>query len=181
MMNKALEVIEASYLFDMPPEKISVMIHPQSVVHSMVEYNDGSILAQMGASDMRTPIAYALAWPKRMATPGQRLDLAKLNKLTFEEPDYEQFPALMHAYECLKKGLYAGVALNAANEVAVEAFLTNHVVFTDIMTCVEDVLAAARPVNLESIGDVIRYDQEVKQATQSWLAGSKKRKAVTAR
>lgn len=140
MMNKALEVIEAHYLFDMPPEKIEVIIHPQSVVHSMVSYVDGSVLCQMGASDMRTPIAYALSWPERMKTSGQVLDLHKLSCLTFEAPDFAKGTALAYAYDCLKKGGAYCIALNAANEVAVEKFLNGEIRFGGILRLIGAVL-----------------------------------------
>ena len=132
LMNKALEIIEAHFLFQMPPEKIDVLVHPQSVIHSMVEYEDGSVLAQLGTPDMRIPIGYTLAWPERMATPAARLDLAKLGQLTFEAPDPEKFPALRFAREAMKKGGIAPAMLNAANEVAVQAFLDGRIGFLDI-------------------------------------------------
>ena len=136
MMNKALEVIEAHYLFNMSAEQIDVLVHPQSVVHSMVEYSDGSILSQMGASDMCTPIAYALAWPQRMRTPGERLNLAEMRDLSFEELDTEKFPAIGFAKDAIRSGLGACIALNAANEIAVDAFLGERIGFGDINTCV---------------------------------------------
>ena len=132
LMNKALEVIEAHFLFQMPREKIDVLVHPQSVIHSMVEYEDGSVLAQMGSPDMRTPIAYCLAWPERMATPVPKLDLAKIGQLTFENPDAEKFPALRFAQEAMKKGGTSPAILSAANEVAVQAFLDKRIGFLDI-------------------------------------------------
>jgi len=137
MMNKALEVIEAHYLFDMPSDKIDVLVHPQSVVHSMVEYADGSVLSQMGASDMCTPIAYALGWPDRIATPGERLDLASMSALSFEALDDKKFPAVRLAKACIEKGLSACIALNAANEIAVDAFLNRQIGFLDIIDCVQ--------------------------------------------
>ena len=132
LMNKALEVIEAHYLFDMPREKIEVVVHPQSVIHSMVEYTDGSVLAQLGSPDMRIPIAYCLAHPKRMETPAARLNLAKIASLTFEAPDAVKFPALNFAQEAMRIGGTATAALNAANEVAVQAFLDKKIGFLDI-------------------------------------------------
>jgi len=132
LMNKALEVIEAAFLFQMPSEKIDVVVHPQSVVHSMVEYADGSILAQMGSPDMRIPIGYTLAWPDRMATPSAKLDLAKLGQLTFEAPDTDKFPALRLGREAMRMGGTAPALLNAANEVAVQAFLDKRIGFLDI-------------------------------------------------
>jgi 1-deoxy-D-xylulose-5-phosphate reductoisomerase len=154
MMNKGLEVIEARFLFDMPEEKIDVLVHPQSVVHSMVEYKDGSVLAQLGSPDMRTPIAYALSWPARMEAPVQRLDLAKIGQLTFEAPDEVRFPALRLAREVLRRGDSAPTILNAANEEAVSAFLEGKIGFLDIAQIVEETLTAATigPVNdIESI------------------------------
>src|ERR1700733_1820257 len=132
LMNKALEIIEAHFLFQMPGEKIDVLVHPQSVIHSMVEYEDGSVLAQLGTPDMRTPIGYTLAWPERMATPAAKLDLAKLGQLTFEAPDPVKFPALRFAREAMTKGGTAPAILNAANEVAVAAFLDHRIGFLDI-------------------------------------------------
>lgn len=132
LMNKTLEVIEAAYLFDMPSEKIDVLVHPQSVIHSMVEYADGSILAQLGSPDMRTPIGVTLAYPDRMETPAAKLDLAKISQLTFEAPDPEKFPALRLGREALKAGGTAPALLNAANEIAVQAFLDKKIGFLDI-------------------------------------------------
>lgn len=143
LMNKGLEVIEASYLFGMPSEKVDVLVHPQSVVHSMVEYSDGSVLSQMGTPDMRTPIGYALAWPERMETPAARLDLASLGSLTFEEPDPTRFPALRLAREALKTGGTAPAVLSAANEVAVQAFLDGAIGFLDIARICEATLNKA--------------------------------------
>lgn len=141
MMNKALEVIEAHYLFTMPPERIDVLVHPQSIIHSMVEYADGSILAQLGAPDMRTPIAYCLAWPARMGTPGMRLDLSQLSRLDFEPVDDERFPAVRLAYEAL--AAQSTLAFNAANEVAVAAFLDGRIGFGAIMDVVAGGMNAA--------------------------------------
>jgi 1-deoxy-D-xylulose-5-phosphate reductoisomerase len=137
LMNKGLELIEAAYLFPVAPEQIEILIHPQSVVHSLVGYVDGSVLAQLGAPDMRTPIAYALGWPDRMATPAAKLDLAQIGKLTFEAPDPARFPALRLAAAALAAGGSAPTVLNAANEVAVEAFLNRRIGFLDIAGIVE--------------------------------------------
>ena len=158
MMNKALEIIEAHYLFDMPPEKIEALIHPQSVIHSMVEYKDGSVLAQLGASDMRTPVAHSMAWPARMDTPGRMLDWTQLKELTFEQPDPERFPALRLAYDALKAGPYACVALNAANEVAVESFLSKKVAFLDIISIIGEVLDRVSVRTLTNIDDFEQFD-----------------------
>ena len=140
MMNKGLEVIEAHYLFAMPEERIGILVHPQSVVHSIVGYSDGSMLAQLGAPDMRVPIAHCLAWPKRMPAPVELLDLAKHSNLTFESPDEGRFPALRLAREALREGQGAPAVLNAANEEAVAAFLAGKIGFLDIAALVERTL-----------------------------------------
>lgn len=140
MMNKGLEVIEAAYLFSMPAERVEVLIHPQSIVHSLVEYADGSTLAQLGPPDMRAPIACAYAWPDRLPWPAQRLDLAKAGQLTFEEPDLERFPALRIAKEALAAGGRAPAVMNAADEVAVAAFLDRRIRFLDIARVVSETL-----------------------------------------
>ncbi len=140
MMNKGLEMIEASYLFSMPPDRIDVLIHPQSIVHSLVEYADGSTLAQLGAPDMRTPIACAWAWPDRTPWPAPRLDLARIGQLTFEAPDEIRFPALAMARDALKAGGGAPAAMNAANEVGVAAFLDRRIGFLDIAALVAETL-----------------------------------------
>jgi len=141
MMNKGLEMIEASYLFSMPPEQIDVLIHPQSIVHSLVEYVDGSTLAQLGAPDMRTPIACAWAWPDRAPWAAPRLDLAEVGQLTFEAPDEIRFPALAMARDALKAGGGAPAAMNAANEIGVAAFLDRRIGFLDIAALVAETLA----------------------------------------
>ncbi|HYG26840.1 MAG TPA: 1-deoxy-D-xylulose-5-phosphate reductoisomerase, partial [Caulobacteraceae bacterium] len=140
MMNKGLEMVEASYLFATPAERIEVLVHPQSVIHSMVEYVDGSTLAQLGPPDMRAPIACAFAWPDRLPWPAPRLDLAALGQLTFEEPDPERFPAIGIARQALEMGGYAPAAMNAANEVAVAAFLDRKIGFLDIAAAVAETL-----------------------------------------
>ena len=140
MMNKGLEMVEASYLFATPAERIEVLVHPQSVIHSMVEYVDGSTLAQLGPPDMRAPIACAFAWPDRLPWPAPRLDLAALGQLTFEEPDPERFPAIGLAREALRRGGFAPAAMNAANEVAVAAFLDRRIGFLDIAGAVAETL-----------------------------------------
>ena len=172
MMNKALEIIEAHWLFGLPPEKIEVLIHPQSIVHSMVEYRDGSVLAQMGAPDMRTPIAHALAWPERMATTGQRLDLLQAPPLEFRPPDLEKFPALPLAYKCLAEGLGACVTLNAANEAAVAAFLEEKISFPEIIMIINEMLQnRERPV-ISGIEDVILCDKLMRERAQSLIMNS---------
>lgn len=147
MMNKGLEVIEAAYLFAMPAERIDVLIHPQSIIHSLVEYSDGSTLAQLGPPDMRAPIACAFAWPDRLAWPARKLDLASSSPLTFEEPDLERFPALRMAKAALEVGGVAPAAMNAADEVAVAAFLTGRIGFLDIAATVEETLARMDGLN----------------------------------
>jgi 1-deoxy-D-xylulose-5-phosphate reductoisomerase len=140
MMNKGLEVIEAAYLFAMPPERVDVLIHPQSIVHSLVEYADGSTLAQLGPPDMRTPIACAYAWPDRLPWPADRLDLARIGQLTFEAPDLTRFPALSIAKAALETGGSAPAIMNAADEVAVSAFLNRRIGFGDIARVVAGTL-----------------------------------------
>jgi 1-deoxy-D-xylulose-5-phosphate reductoisomerase len=163
MMNKGLEVIEAHHLFSMPEDRIEVLVHPQSVIHSMVMYVDGSVLAQLGTPDMRTPIAYSLAWPERMATPSERLDLGQIARLTFEAPDPERFPALRLAREALKAGGNAPTILSAANEIAVEHFLAGGIGFLDIAEAVEETLNAIPNVGLDSLDDVYRFDAEARR------------------
>ncbi|MEM7651455.1 MAG: 1-deoxy-D-xylulose-5-phosphate reductoisomerase, partial [Pseudomonadota bacterium] len=163
MMNKALEVVEAHYLFDMPPEQIDVVLHPQSIVHSMVIYNDGSVLSQMGASDMRTPISNVLAWPERLETPGERLDFTQALTLNFERPDHETFPFIKLAYDCLKQSVSKTLAMNAANEIAVQAFLEKKISFLDIFNCVETIVEHEAKKELSCIGDVLSYDYDIRQ------------------
>lgn len=162
MMNKGLELIEAHHLFAMPEERIDIVVHPQSVIHSMVSYVDGSVLAQMGSPDMRTPIAYALGWPKRIFAPAPRLDLAAIGQLTFEAPDPERFPALRLARHALQTGGSAPTVLNAANEVAVQAFLSRRIGFLDIARVVEQTLEAVEPAPPSSIEDVLAQDQRAR-------------------
>ena len=139
MMNKGLELIEAHILFGVASERIEIVIHPQSVIHSMVAYSDGSVLAQLGSPDMRTPIAHALAWPERIEAPSERLDFRTLQALTFEVPDIERFPALRLAREALQSGGVSATIMNAANEIAVGSFLACEIGFLDIARIVEDV------------------------------------------
>jgi 1-deoxy-D-xylulose-5-phosphate reductoisomerase len=162
LMNKGLEVIEASWLFDMPPERIDVVIHPQSVIHSMVEFPDGSVLAQLGSPDMRTPLAYALAWPDRVESGAKRLDFARLGSLTFEAPDRERFPCLGYAYAALRSGGAASAVLNAANEYAVEAFLQRRLPFTQIAPTIERVLDEFQPTAPASVEEVLEIDRQAR-------------------
>ena len=168
LMNKGLELIEAHYLFGLPSDRIDILVHPQSVIHSLVEYVDGSVLAQLGSPDMRIPIAYALAWPDRMPTPAQRLDLAAIARLDFEEPDLERFPALRLAREALEAHGSAPAVLNAANEVAVASFLEGDIKFPDIARLVETALQQNDRPAPQSIEDVFEIDQDVRRSvTQS--------------
>jgi 1-deoxy-D-xylulose-5-phosphate reductoisomerase len=163
MMNKGLELIEAKHLFRMPQEKIDIVVHPQSVIHSLVAYIDGSVLAQLGSPDMRTPIAYTLAWPARMPSPSPRLDLAAIATLTFEAPDPVRFPALRLVREAVSAGGSAPTVLNAANEIAVHAFLNEEVGFLDIAEIVERTLAAIPVAPIETLDDVHNFDKHARE------------------
>lgn len=163
MMNKGLELIEAHHLFAMPEPKIDILVHPQSVIHSLVSYIDGSVLAQLGAPDMRTPIAYALGWPQRISTPCKRLDLAEVAQLTFEQPDPQRFPALRLVREALRTGGAAPTLLNAANEVAVARFLGGDIGFLDIISVVEQVLSRLGAPALGSLSDVLEADAQARR------------------
>ncbi len=162
MMNKGLELIEAYHLFPVTAEQIEIVVHRQSVVHSMVEYVDGSVIAQLGTPDMRTPIAGALAWPDRMATPGERLDLVKIARLDFEAPDEVRFPALRLAREALVAGGGRPAILNAANEVAVAAFLAGRTAYLEIAAIVADTLARYDPPAPETLDAVLDIDREAR-------------------
>ena len=159
MMNKGLEVIEAHWLFNAPVDAIQVVVHPQSVIHSMVQYVDGSVMAQMGNPDMRTPIAYALAYPERIASGVEPLDLFKVAKLDFVVPDFVRFPCLALAYQALRVGGTAPAVLNAANEVAVDAFLNNEISFLAIPRLIEKVLDAVDVVAVNTLDDVLQADE----------------------
>lgn len=163
LMNKALEVIEAHYLFDMPSDKIDVIIHPQSLIHSCVEYTDGSILSQMGPSDMRTPIAHCLAWPNRMETSGDLLDFAKVSQLTFEQPDIEKFKSLKMVRDVLDEGQGACIIFNAANEIANKAFINGQIGFTHIYDVIDFALETTQRATISSLDDVIHYDELVRR------------------
>ncbi|MDF3025490.1 MAG: dxr [Alphaproteobacteria bacterium] len=162
MMNKSLEVIEAAYLFNLPSEQIDVLIHPQSLVHSMVEYIDGSILSQMGAPDMRTPIAHTLAWPARVDTTGEKLDLTKSIQFNFEPIDINRFYALKLARQALKAGLGYPTVLNAANEAAVEAFLAGELRFSDIEKVSEQALQTIKIKAISNLNDIFSLDAEAR-------------------
>jgi len=172
LMNKGLELLEAHHLFSLPPTKLDVLIHPQSIVHCLVHLSDGSVLAQMSCPDMRTPIAYSLAWPERMHAPTKRLDLAELGTLTFEAPDEKRFPALRLAREVLAAGGSAGTVLNAANEIAVEAFLAGRIGFLAITGLVETTLEANDGLigaERSTVEDVLAIDAEARASARSLL------------
>lgn len=162
MMNKGLEVIEAARLFPVPPERIDVLVHPEAAVHGLVQYVDGSLLAQMGPPDMHVPIAHTLAWPERMAVPDRRLDLARLGRLTFEPPDLERFPCLRLARAALDAGGIVPTVLNAANEVAVELFLAGRLPFLGIPALVEATLERFAPGTAETLDQVLAADGEAR-------------------
>jgi 1-deoxy-D-xylulose-5-phosphate reductoisomerase len=162
MMNKGLEVIEAHWLFNASADQIEVVVHPQSVIHSMVEYNDGSVLAQLGNPDMRTPIAYGLGYPDRLESGVSSLDLLKIARLDFLAPDMQRFPCLRLAYEALNAGGTAPAILNAANEIAVEAFLAARIGFMDIAKVIETVLSASNIQTVESIAQLVEIDSEAR-------------------
>ncbi len=162
LMNKGLELIEAYHLFPLEPDAIDIVVHPQSVIHSLVEYVDGSVLAQLGAPDMRIPIAFTLAWPERMETPCDRLDLVRIGSIDFEEPDLERFPALGLAREALRRGGAQPAILNAANEIGVASFLERRIGFLDIASVVGEVLTAYEPGAPASIDEVLEIDREAR-------------------
>ena len=166
MMNKGLEVIEAHWLFNVPPEQIEVVIHPQSVVHSLVQYVDGSVIAELGNPDMRTPIAHALAYPERIASGVAALDLFKIAELRFERPDFERFPCLGLAYRALREGDSAPTTLNAANEIAVQAFLDGVIGFTMIPKVIGSVMDLLPIVKLASLADVLAADSAARRTAE---------------
>lgn len=170
MMNKGLEVIEAHWLFDVAPERIEVVVHPQSIVHSMVEYEDGSVLAQLGNPDMRTPIAHALAWPRRLTSGTQFLDFSRLASLEFQAPDFGRFPCLSMAFAALDMGGTAPAILNAANEVAVQGFLERRIRFTDIAAVVEHTLQCVDSHPVEGLTGILEDDALARKVAGGWLA-----------
>ena len=175
MMNKGLEIIEAHHIFQLPGDNIDVVIHPQSVVHGLVEYVDGSVLAQLGTPDMRTPIAHTLGWPSRIPTPTKRLDLAEIGLLAFDRPDDKRFPALRMAREALRQGGAVPTVLNAANEIAVEGFLSGAITFPEIARIVESVLASVTGGPHRSLTDVLDVDGEARRVATNKIGhkGSK--------
>ena len=170
LMNKGLELIEASWLFSMPPEKIDIVVHPESVIHSLVQYVDGSVLAQLGNPDMRTPIAHALSWPDRMTSGVADLDLVELGRLNFESPDSVNFPCLRIALEAARVGLDAPAVLNAANEIAVQAFLDRRIGFTQIYEVIEDTLDTTIFNEPESLAAVKDSDTKARIHTQKLIS-----------
>jgi 1-deoxy-D-xylulose-5-phosphate reductoisomerase len=168
-MNKGLEVIEAHWLFNAAADDIQVVVHPQSVIHSMVQYVDGSVLAQMGNPDMRTPIAHALAYPERIDAGVAPLDLFKVAKLNFVAPDFERFPCLALAYQALRAGGTAPAILNAANEVAVESFLNGKISFLEIPELIAAVLASQVRVDVNTLEDVLLADVQARVAAENWI------------
>jgi len=171
MMNKGLEVIEACWLFDIDEEMIQVVIHPQSTIHSMVSYNDGSVLAQLGNPDMRTPIAYALGYPKRIESGVTQLNLFDVAQLDFEAPDFERYRCLQLAYDAHRIGGYATIALNAANELAVDAFLNKKIKFTDIPLIIENALEGAPTGTPVTINDILEQDLTSRISAKSYISG----------
>jgi 1-deoxy-D-xylulose-5-phosphate reductoisomerase len=169
MMNKGLELIEACWLFDVPADMIEVVIHPQSVIHSMVDYVDGSVLAQMGNPDMRTPIAHALAWPERFDSGVAPLNIFDVGRMDFERPDLERFPCLRLAYEAITAGGIMPVVLNAANEMAVEAFLNEQIRFTDIPVLIERCLQKFVVVEASSLDVVLATDARAREISQQMI------------
>jgi 1-deoxy-D-xylulose-5-phosphate reductoisomerase len=178
LMNKGLELIEAHHLFQLAPERIDIVVHPQSIVHGLVTYCDGSVLAHLGSPDMRTPIAYALGWPGRAVAPTKRLDLAEVGRLTFEAPDDVRFPALRLAREALTRGGAGPTVLNAANETAVHAFLAGHIEFLDIAATVERTLELMPGGELDSLDDVYNVDAAARETAASLIAAGRRSRAA---
>ena len=169
LMNKGLEVIEARWLFDMSPEYIDVVVHPQSIIHSMVEYKDGCVMAELGEPDMQAPIAYALSYPERINTKVQKLDLSKIGTLTFQKPDTDKFPALNLAYQVLREGGTAPVILNAANEVAVQAFLEEKISFNNISVVVSQTLEHLKITQSKDIETILETDKMARNTAWSMV------------
>lgn len=172
MFNKALEIIEACWLFDLPPEKVQVVIHPESIIHSMVEFIDGSVMAQLSPPDMRTPIQYALTWPHRREGIGRRLDLSRAMALRFDPPDETRFPALRLAYEVARLGGTAGAVLNAANEAAVAAFCAGRIAFLEISSLVERTIGTHRVQRGPGLDDLLEADRWARARVAEWIGDS---------
>ena len=169
MMNKGLELIEAFYLFPVNIDQIKILVHPQSIVHSMVSYVDGSVLAQLGSTDMRIPISYALGWPDRIETPVESLNLTEISSLTFEKPDFQKFPSLKLAQNALKAGKIGPILLNSANEIAVSSFLENKISFLEIAEIVEEVLSVAQFKEPKTIEDIVHIDLEGRKIAENMV------------
>jgi 1-deoxy-D-xylulose-5-phosphate reductoisomerase len=169
LMNKGLEVIEAHWLFDTQPDQLEVLIHPQSIIHSMVAYRDGSVLAQLGTPDMRTPIAHALAWPDRIEAGVKRLNLAEVGTLNFSAPDFERFPCLGLAFDAMRAGQNAPVVLNAANEIAVQAFLDGRITFDRIPALVDSVLQGMATCPISTLDDVLEQDRQARATAHKMM------------
>ncbi len=174
MMNKGLEMIEACLLFNLKPEQIQVVIHPQSVIHSMVDYVDGTVLAQMGCPDMRVPIAHALAYPERFESGAAALDIFAVQRMDFEQPDFNRFPCLRLAYEAIQIGGVMPAILNAANEIAVEAFLNEHICFTAIPDIIEQTMQQFSFQTADSLEIVLEFDQKSREVAQHLIDSFKK-------
>ncbi len=169
LINKALEVIEARWLFQVNPEQIEVIVHPESIIHSMIEFKDGAVLAQLGMPDMRIPIMYAMSYPARMNAVSPRIDFQTLSALHFEKPDTERFPGLLLAYEALHSGGRMTTILNGANEVAVDAFLHDRIRFGNIVQLVGDVMETVPNCTVKTIGDIFEADRMAREAANNWL------------
>jgi len=172
LVNKGLEVIEARWLFNIPPEKIKVLVHPQSIVHSMVEYRDGAVIAQLGMPDMKGPISYALSYPERLEDVSPALDLAKVGTLTFEEPDLERFPCLAYAFDALQAGGSMPAVLSAANEVAVRYFLEEKIGYTDIARVIRSTMDAHTASNIATVEDALKADLWARQEAERVIVKS---------
>lgn len=173
LMNKGLEVIEACWLFDVDPDRVDVLIHPQSIVHSMVEFRDRTFLAQMSMPDMRAPIAYALSWPERLDTPIHGLELDKIGNLTFKKPDHDGFPCLSYAYEAIRAGGTVPAVLNAANEVAVHAFLDRRIGFNDIPAVIRRTVREHTTKTSPALQDVLNADEWARETTEAYIKEKK--------
>lgn len=171
LMNKGLEVIEARWLFDMAPRSIEVVVHPQSIIHSLVEFQDGSVVAQLGIPDMKIPIAYALSYPERMPLDLPSLNLPKCGNLEFLHPDYDRFPALRLAFEALEHGGVSGAVMNAANEVAVDAFLNKYIPFPKISAVVEETMARVQGGSDEELNDLLEADKKARLTAGELIGG----------
>ena len=181
LMNKGLELIEACFLFGIPPAQVEILVHPQSIVHSLVEYSDGSVLAQLGSPDMRTPIAHALGWPDRIASGVEFLDLIRQGRLDFQAPDPVRFRCLALAQAAARTGGLHPVALNAANEVAVQAFLDRRLNFPEISAVIEAVLTTTAGGAIGALEDVLATDAEARRLAHEYLAGQRAPRTQAAR